>query len=638
MKKLYIILIAITILLLSGCNNPTITEEVDFIQNDELEQDISETDTADDTSEQNVSEVDTTVVNENPKIDSTEYLTGEIITDGFYVIYEQRGYSTLAFIPDKESLEIMFDKNNKRQNYILAYDELEKVKDLPKELGIYKVKVKIDRVDDYGYLFIESIELTDEIGTILYEGKTFETNDLDDTVNVKDRVCGLIVNYVNKTDLGGIVVRFAGEIECEGYYKIDPFENEVFGPTGKIYVDKEYDKNFPTIYGEANTFSVWFSKTNALFDELTNHSLIGRGKFKTSGYGLIYNHGMGVGPGEVITEIISLEENYKDMFMVEENQYLEYEFIDDDFLVVAATKYKDNYEHVSTDYYYINNKTPEKIYLLTSDRYDYTIKSKENENEFILSTEGFNTSTGNTEVRHDLICKITEHGATVDVKVAEADETYKNLFILNVDEAVRLIDNRNDFVIVSVDKIDENFTIKSNDYYYINKNNLNKIFLFSSDEYDYKMGVVINENQFVLLSKRPLKNDILELHHGFICNITELGAVIEKTEDLNIGHDMMDVSGKNFIIQGNITDIKVRDKAVILTLKDIIMREKDLFNYGALIQDGLIEIQIYDNNRGESDFSVGDNITVTCRKTVDNKIIYATGSEIKIIDNEIFNN
>ena len=33
--------------------------------------------------------------------------------------------------------------------------------------------------------------------------------------------------------------------------------------------------------------------------------------------------------------------------------------------------------------------------------------------------------------RHDLICKITEHGATVDVKVAEADEVYKNLFTLN---------------------------------------------------------------------------------------------------------------------------------------------------------------------------------------------------------------
>lgn len=631
MKKLYVIFIAITILLLCGCSNAAITEEADFIQNNSTDKDISEHDIADDISEKNVSETDTTVVNENPKIHQTEYLTGEIITDGTYIIYKQSGYSTLAFIPDKESLEIMVDKNNKKQNYILAYDELGKVKDLPKELGIYKVKVKIESVDDYGYLFIDSIELTDEIGTVLYEGKTFKTNDLDETVNVKDRVCGLIVNYVNKTDLGGIIVRFAGEIECEGYYRVDPFENDMFGPTGKIYIDKEYEKNFPTIYGEVNTFSVWFSKTNDLFDELTNHSLIGRGRFKTSGYGLIYNYGMGVGPGEVITEIISLEENYENMFKVEENQYLEYECIDNDFVVVAATKYKDNYEDVSTDYYYINKKLPAKIHLLTSDRYDYIVKSKEYENEFILSTDGFNRTTRNTEARHDLICKITEHGATVDVKVAEADEVYKNLFTLN-DEVVRLIENRNNFIIVSVDKINENSSLKSSDYYYINKNNLNETFLFSSDEYDYQMGVVINENQFFLLSKRPIKNDILELHHGFICNITESGVSIEKTEDLNISQNMMDMSGKNFIIQGNIKNIKVRDKAVIITLKNIIIRRKDLVAYGDIIQDGLTEIQIYDNNKGGPDIKIGDNITITCRYTIDNKIIYATGTEIKIIE------
>ena len=624
MKKLILLILIVIIILLSGCNNPEAIEEVNLLPEDKSEQILE--------IEQNNAELDIAIDNEESEIDRTEFLTGEIITDGFYLIYEQRGYSTLTFIPDQESLEIMAAKHNEKQNYFLAYNDLEKVKELPKELGIFKVKVKIDRVDDYGYLFIDSIELTDEIGTVLYEGKTFETNDLDDTVNVKDRVCGLIVSYVNKTDLGGIVVRFAGEIECEGYYKVDPFENEVFGPTGEIYIDKEYEKNFPTIYGEKNIFSVWFSKTNDLFDMLTNHSLFGRGKFKTSGYGLIYNHGMGVGPGEVITEIISLQENYKGMFKVEENQYLGYECKDDDFVVVAVTKHKENYEHISTDYYYINKKSPVKIHLLTSDRYDYTVKSKENENEFILSTDGFNMTTRNSEVSHDLICKITENGATVDVKVAEADEEYKNLFILNDGKVVRSIDNRNDFIIVSVDKIDENSAIKYSDYYYINKNSLNKIFLFSSDEYDYNMGVVVNVNQFVLLSKRPIKNDILEVHHSFICNITETGAIVEKAEDFNIDRNMMDTSGKNFIIQGCITDIKLRDKAVILTLNNIKMREKDLLTYGYISKDGLVEIQLYENNRGGPDINIGDNITVTCRYTIDNKIIYATGSEIKIIE------
>lgn len=612
MKKFYVIFIII--LLLSGCNNPAKTEDADSIKD-----------------QNDVSNSNITIGDENSQIDRTEYLTGEIITDGSYIIYEQTGYSTLAFIPDKESLEIMAGKYNERQNYSLAYDDLVKVKDLPRKLGIYKVKVKIDRTDDYGYLFIDTIELTDEIGTILYKGKTFETNDLDDTVNVKDRVCGLIVDYVNKNDFGGIIVRFAGDILCEGYYSIDPFENDLFGPTGKIYIDKEYKKNFPTIYGEANTFSVWFSKTNDLFDELTNHSLFGRGKFKTSGYGLIYNVGMGAGPGEVITEIISLEENYENMFKAEENQYLEYECKDDNFVVVAVTKYKDNYEAISTDYYYINKKSPKKIHLFTSDRYDYIVKSKVNENEFILSTDGFNMTTRNTEVRHNLICKITEQGASVDVIVAEADDIYKSLFNLNDGEVVRLIDNRNDFVIVSVDKTDGNSVINFSDYYYINKNSLNKILLFSSDEYDYKMGVVVNENQFVLLSKGLIKNSILETHHGFICNITELGASVEKVEDSNISHNMMDMSERNFIIQGYVADIKVRDKAVILTLKDIKMRENDLLTYGDISQDGLIEIQLYDNNRGGPDISIGDNITVTCRYATDNKIIYATGSEIKII-------
>lgn len=51
------------------------------------------------------------------------------------------------------------------------------------------------------------------------------------------------------------------------------------------------------------------------------------------------------------TEIISLDENYKDILTYDdENIYMELECNTDDFTIVAVTKYKGNYEHISTDY------------------------------------------------------------------------------------------------------------------------------------------------------------------------------------------------------------------------------------------------------------------------------------------------
>jgi len=605
MKK--IVYVILMILLLSGCNKDVATDDSIKGENTEQEEKI-------------------VVDDEKNDIDRTEYLTGEIITDGFYTIHEEIGYSTLSFVPDKESSEIIVDKYVERENYSLAYDSLEKVRDLPDELGIYKVKVKIDRVDDYSYYFIDSIELTDEIGTILYEGKEFETNDLDDTVNVKDRVCGLIVKYVNKTDTGGIIIRFAGEIESEGYYQIDPLENDIFGPNGRIFVEKEYKKNFPTIYGEANTFSIWFSKTNELFDELANHSLFGRGKFKTRGYYLVYNHGMGAGPGEVISEIISLEEGYAGMFKVEENQYIEYECWDEDFVVVAVTKYVDSLEDGTTDYYYINRKAPEKIYLFTSDRYDYIVKSKVNEHEFTLSTTGFNMSTGNTEAGHDMICKITEQGASIDKKIAEADDIYINLFELNDGEFVRLAGNKDDFVIVSVDKTDENNVITFSEYYYINKNDLKNIFLFSTDEYDYQMGVVTDKNQFLITSKRLIETNANEpdIPHSLICSVSDSGAIVEKVEGSNISNNMRDSNYSGFVVRGIIDGIRLNDTAVVIDLKDIKMRERDIAIYGDMGRDGSVEILLLDNDTDGHEINVGDSVSLLCHYTNDNKILYAS--------------
>ena len=606
MKKIVYVILMI-LLLLSGCNKDVATDDSIKEENTEKEEEI-------------------VVEDEKNDIDRTEYLTGEIITDGFYTIHEEIGYSTLSFVPDKESSEIIVDKYVERENYSLAYDSLEKVRDLPDELGIYKVKVKIDRVDDYSYYFIDSIELTDEIGTILYEGKEFETNDLDDTVNVKDRVCGLIVKYVNKTDTGGIIIRFAGEIESEGYYQLDPLENDMFGPTGRIFVEKEYKKNFPTIYGEANTFSIWFSKTNELFDELANHSLFGRGKFKTRGYYLVYNYGMGAGPGEVISEIISLEEGYAGMFKIEENQYIEYECWDEDFVVVAVTEYMDSLEDGTTDYYYINRKAPEKIYLFTSDRYDYIVKSKVNEHEFTLSTTGFNMSTGNTEAGHDMICKITEQGASVDKKIAEANDVYKNLFELNDGEFVRLIGDKDDFVIVSVDKTDENNVITFSEYYYINKNDLKNIFLFSTDEYDYQMGVVTDKNQFLITSKRLIETNANkpDIPHSLVCSVSDSGAIVEKVEGSNISNNMRDSNYSSFVVRGIIDGIRLNDTAVVIDLKDIKMRERDIAVYGDMGRDGSVEILLLDNDTDGHEINVGDSVSLLCHYTNDNKILYAS--------------
>lgn len=344
-------------------------------------------------------------------IDRSEYITGEIITEGNYRVIEEIGKNFITFIPDKESLEIIKAKYGGKQQYELAYDSLDKVTELPDELGIYKVKVKIKNIDEYGYLIIEDIMLTDTIGTILYEGKVYEGNDLDDRVELKDRVNGLIVDHVVKNN-GGVVVGFAGEIESEGFYFIDPNESSMYGPTGFIFVDEKYLKNFPTIYGERTNSSVWFSKTNELYDELTNNSLFGKGKFKTSGYFLVYNYGMGWGPGGVLNEIISLDEDYKDLFTVEGGKSVGNSGIADDFVVVNYTVYDENDGLKEREYYYINNEYPKKVIISVEYNYHYNLKEVINDNEFILQTEGYDEALDNVNMSspHEIKCTITSEG------------------------------------------------------------------------------------------------------------------------------------------------------------------------------------------------------------------------------------
>ncbi|HCS10723.1 MAG TPA: hypothetical protein DIV40_04620, partial [Clostridiales bacterium] len=149
------------------------------------------------------------ISNEVSEIDRTEYLTGEIITDGDYEI-SSSGIGSICFVPDKESREIIGEKYGtydlyylNDESYFLYYDNISVTESLPDELGIYKVKVKFDLKEIYSYdrFNIIDIQLTDNIGTILYEGKAYETNNLDWDVKVKDRAGGLIVDSVDK--LGG---------------------------------------------------------------------------------------------------------------------------------------------------------------------------------------------------------------------------------------------------------------------------------------------------------------------------------------------------------------------------------------------------------------------------------------------------
>ena len=134
------------------------------------------------------------VVEELIEIDRTEYLTGEIIIDGDYEI-SSSGIGGFSFVPDKESREIIEDKYGTydlyfldNESYFLYYDNISVTENLPDELGIYKVRVKFDLKEIYGHdrFSLIDIELTENIGTILYEVKSYETNNLDLNVKVKD--------------------------------------------------------------------------------------------------------------------------------------------------------------------------------------------------------------------------------------------------------------------------------------------------------------------------------------------------------------------------------------------------------------------------------------------------------------------
>ncbi len=372
MKKL---LLFAMILLLTSCSKPANTVEP------EIEEPVSES-----------------IEGEDNEPEPVRY-TGEIITDGFY-----GKTGRIYFIPDKETRELLKSEYplpvDAGESIPLDYPDINIVKDLPLDLGVYKVEVEADFSSEGIISELQFIKLTEEIGTVEYEGKTYPTNELDETVTAKDRVCGLIVSNVRKYDDGGVMIDFEGEIESEGFYNVYPggeFFNYI--NIGRIVPDGESVKNFPSYKGVGvnNNFSVYFAETNELYKKLAEHSAIGRGRFKTIGYDIVYNIGGGVPVKETLIEIISLDEDYKGIFPYDVNsmtrplinEKIKYKNgFTDKYAVIYSRNDFEN-ENSPITYYFFGYDELSKIKLLTTDEFSYGLKENtgDDPNEFELITD-----------------------------------------------------------------------------------------------------------------------------------------------------------------------------------------------------------------------------------------------------------
>lgn len=369
--------------------------------------------------------------------------TGEIITDGFY-----GKAGTLYFVPDKETRELLKGEYpwdiDTGESIPLDYHDINMVKDMPTELGVYKVEVEADFSSQGIASELQSIKLTEEIGTVEYEGKTYPTNELDESVTAKDAVCGLIVSNVRKFEDGAVMIEFEGEIESEGFYNIHnggEFFNYI--NIGRIVPDGESLKNFPTYKGVGvhNNYSVYFAETNELYQQLADHSAIGRGKFKSIGYDIIYNYGGGVPPDEVLTEIISLDERYKGMFEFNEdapvttlvNEKIKYR---DGFMdkYAIACAYKQNDDGFLNEYYFLGKEEVSKIKILSTDEFYYWLEESDDNDpyKFTLNSDSnaknshsINFRYGKSENMKDSISKNYTYGYFRDgdeiVRIFEGD-------------------------------------------------------------------------------------------------------------------------------------------------------------------------------------------------------------------------
>ncbi|HCS10135.1 MAG TPA: hypothetical protein DIV40_01640, partial [Clostridiales bacterium] len=261
-----------------------------------------------------------------------------------------------------------------------------------------------------------------------------ETNNLDLDVKVKDRVCGLIVDSVDKLGGGGFRISFCGEIETEGYYNISYSEMNA-NNYGTIYYDDKYESKVPMMMGESNNKQLFlFLDKEELFSQLEEHSSFGRGKFKISNFHIVYNYGMGREPTEILTEIVSLDEGYKNMFEIIDKAETSIRGYNDSFAIVSNTaEYDENNYAKSYDYYYINKNNPKKVYLLTTEDY-YFLDEVISDTEFSLITEGYNEATGSYGVLNKIKCKITDKGVELSYPYKDENEKISKYNISAIDD------------------------------------------------------------------------------------------------------------------------------------------------------------------------------------------------------------
>lgn len=445
-KKIFFLSIfSLLLLLFTSCKNSNISN------NQTTNNVISEDNTANnyESNKQNISDANITInnsnsnndnntnnndknnSNENEGEDEIKRFTGEIITDGI-LMYN----NSICFVPDLETKKLikeMYNVDIEESQYI-ELNDIDIVKDLPTELGIYKVEVEFSDIVDGNQLTATSIKLSDTIGTIEYKGKNYETNILDENVKVKDTVCGLIVSDVwHQKDEEGISINFEGNLDVEGYYELfnggDIFDCKNLGI---IYATNESLTNIPQYKNatlENHICTIFFQETNNLYKELENFSQVGKGVFKINNYFLNYNIGRGIGPGERIFEIVSLDNKYKSNFPTDTAASQIYESTDKYLLVTSVQKKstdntdKNNDENDENedsesddninivDYYIIDKETDSTIKIFSSNgfKYEYNVSSDERFDKtemFTLTSDGFNYITNEQLPAHNATFRV----------------------------------------------------------------------------------------------------------------------------------------------------------------------------------------------------------------------------------------
>ena len=152
--------------------------------------------------------------------------------------------------------------------------------------------------------------------------------------------------------------------------------------------------------------------------------------------------------------------------------------------------------------------------------------------------------------------------------------------------------------------------------------------MFNSGSYSYHLNIVANENEFIMSSDGyNFTTGENEKGHVIIFKITESGVLNTKTEVLSIDANKIDDNAIGYNMQGLISDIKIENNNVIVTLADIKMKKEDELAFGSSPSE--VNILIVDYNKSGPDISVGDKIMINCKYTID-KVLYSFGDDISL--------